>query len=198
MMGWLTCSPWRPLCSRWAGWSFSRLRMLGSAPRLSSSRRISAWWGLPWRPAAMCKAVWPWAYREQLQHDSEGLQSGVCTVRQMFVHSHRPEKTQAYLKSTSECHVRVGLTFKLTKSFMFCRGILSRYRTRSTFPSLTAKCSTVLLLLISWNWELEVMERTEWNHKTKPQVRLRSLVSNTKERLGRGKLSQTDDIIVVR
>lgn len=165
MMGWLTCSPWRPLCSRWAGWSFSRLRMLGSAPRLSSSRRISSWWGLPWRPAAMCKAVWPWAYREQLQHDSEGLQSGVCTVRPMFVHSHRPEKTQAHLKSTSECHVRVGLTFKLTKSFMFCRGILSRYRTRSTFPSLTAKCSTVLLLLISWNWRIG----SDGKNRMKPQ-----------------------------
>lgn len=57
----LTCSPWGPLCSRWVAWSFSRLRMLGSAPLLSSSRRISSWWGLAWRPAAMCRAVWPWA-----------------------------------------------------------------------------------------------------------------------------------------
>lgn len=59
--GELTFSPVSPLCSRCAGWSFSRLRVLGSAPCCSSKRMSSSWWGLPCRPAAMWRAVWPWA-----------------------------------------------------------------------------------------------------------------------------------------
>lgn len=112
-VGWLTCSPFWPLCSRWAAWSFSRLRMLGSAPLLSSSLRISSWWGLPWRPAAMCKAVWPWA----CSTTGKGSVSPSQPRRGYWVF------WRTGVKARVEC---VTLTFRLTKSFMLGRGVLSR------------------------------------------------------------------------
>lgn len=57
----------------------------------------------------------------------------------------------------------------LTKSFMFGREFLSRYRTRSMFPSFTAKCNTVLLLLISWNWRIGSDGKTIMRPRVKPR-----------------------------
>lgn len=147
--------------------------MLGSAPLPSSSRRISSWWGLPWRPAAMCKAVWPWAYQKKGKW--------YIIIQTIFVHTHKHTNTckwyriQFWVSCYHETHFHVDK--------VFLQGIPEQITDQINVPLLHSQVQQCLvtfdfLEFENWKWEKkhnETTSQTETNKKEK-----------TKERVGWG------------